>query len=147
MEGSACTPHEFGPVGLQWEHRKKQRHDGGFLREHALGRPDQPHTHNSFLGCNDATCFCGKYNISVDEETVRKYCDAAAFFYDNQAPLLHMEVVGKERPLYCEDLDVLCPKGKPAEEHLLSGEFLSFRMCLMAESVRCFDVLKQVSDL
>ena len=41
---------------------------------------------------------------------------------------------GKERPLYCEDLDVLCPKGKPAEEHLLSGEFLSFRMCLMAES-------------
>ena len=54
---------------------------------------------------------------------------------------------GKERPLYCEDLDVLCPKGKPAEEHFLSGEFLSFRMCLMAESVRCFDVLKQVSDL
>jgi len=113
-----------------------------FLREHALNHPDQPHTHSSFLGYNDPTCFCGKYNLPCDEETIRKYCDAVAFFFDKQTPLLHMEVFGKDHRVYCEDLDVLCPKGKPAEEHILSEDFLSFRMCLVAES---FPTLESVT--
>ena len=80
------------------------------------------------------TCFCGKYNFPPeDEAAVKKYCEAVSFFFDRGTPIFHMEFIGKDARIYCEDLDVLCPSGKPPKEHVLDDEFLSIWMAIMAE--------------
>ena len=68
-----------------------------------------------------------------DEAAVKKYCEAVSFFFDRGTPIFHMEVIGKDARIYCEDLDVLCPSGKPPKEHVLDDEFLSIWMAIMAE--------------
>ena len=40
---------------------------------------------------------------------MKQYPEAVAFFYQQKKLVLHMEGIGKEACVYCEDLDVLGP--------------------------------------
>ena len=44
-----------------------------------------------------------------------------------------MEVIGRGSQKYRKDLDVLCAKGPPDVEEVLSNDFLSLRMTLIQD--------------
>lgn len=114
-----------------------------FLRQHAIRHPDDEHSHSSFLGYHDSTCFCGKFNFPLhNEDIILKYCEAVAFFYKRHTPVFHMEFTGRGPRTYCEDIDVLCTGGPPQQESVLTDEFMSIRMAIMADTYPTVQPLK-----
>jgi len=111
--------------------QKRSRHFR-FMLEHAVEHPRDPCTHSSFLGWGDRLSFFGKWAIPPEPETILKYSEAVAYFYQQGEPVMQMEVLGRGPRKYCEDVDLLCQKGPPCVEDLLGVEFLTMLMALTA---------------